>query len=239
MGGLRALAKPPWPVEIAALVALALVTPLFESPKAVIAGLVIVCWLVRYVLLERSLHPMVLLDWAGLARFVTIVVSALYGVYLLDDWDRLADANHDVLIVALVVLLARVGYSDRVARWILGALVAGSVLALGSLVAVPSQHSLSANAILALSNANITAFYLAMTAAVTLAFLIENLRRQQWLWTVVPGLVLTAHFAGIAFTGSRAGAGMTLTGTIVVIVLGLGCCLGVRPDRGAGGTVVR
>lgn len=213
---------PPWPLEIVALVALAVTAPLFETPKAILAGFVILGWLLRYALLERSMRPMVPLDWAGLSRFVAIVISAFYGIYLLDDWGRLADANHDLLLVAFLVLLPRAGHSDLIARVILATLVIGSVLGLASLLVIPDQLSASASAILAMRNANVTGFYLALTSAVTLAFLIQSVRWRQWVWVSIVTLVLIAHYAGIAFTGSRAGAGMAVVGAVVLLVLGFG-----------------
>ena len=62
-------------------------------------------------------------------------------------------------------------------------------------------------------NANHTAFYLTMAATVVFAWLWWSLRRlrrrgaleQKLLLTVVPGLMFLTFFAGVAFSGSRAG----------------------------------
>lgn len=234
MRHLSRLFAPPWPLEIAALICLALIIPLFESPKSVLTVAIILGWLLRYFILERSIRPVVALDWAGLARLGAILVAALYGVHLLGDWGRLLQVNHDMLLVVLLILVARAGHSDGVARLVLASLVAGSVLGLGSLVVWPDQPSVVHSAILALSNANVTGFYLALTASITAGFLVECARQRRWIWATVLAVILLAHVAGVAYTGSRSGALMTLTGMAVIMVLGLGWRRGALALLGLG-----
>ena len=204
------------------VMAFAIVLPLLETPKAILAIAIILSWCLRLLFLERQTVPIGSLDWAGLARVAAVFASAFYGVYLFGDWGGLDNINHDLLLVAFFVLMPRAGYGDRAARLILAALLVGSIAALASLLIWPDHPSALSMAILSLRNANITAFYLALTSAVALGFLVQSIRSRHWLVAVVFAVILVAQYAGIAFTGSRAGAVMALVGALVVPILGFG-----------------
>lgn len=204
------------------VMAYAIVIPLLESPKAILTIAIILSWCCRILFLERQTAPFGSLELAGLARVAAVFASAFYGAYLFGDWGGLSNINHDLLLVAFFVLMPRAGYGDRPARLILAAIVVGSIAAVASLLIWPDHPSAVDMAILSLRNANITAFYLALTSAVTLGFLVQSIKNRHWLAVAVFAGILIAQYAGIAFTGSRAGAVMALVGALVVPVLGFG-----------------
>jgi O-antigen ligase len=210
-----------YPVEFAWLLALAFFLPLFEAPKNL-------CW-AGYVL-AWAYNRARARDWGGawdrwdglIAAWIAsaYLVAAFAGVHH-DEW---REANDVLRYASVLWALKRSRYDERALLWILGALLASTLLALAwgywKLYVAGITDALGLNSV---GHVNHSAVYLDIVFGAALSAALAYWERLSPAARAALGLAVAALLVSVFLTDSRAAVGAA-----VLFVFGLVAAYGAR-----------
>ena len=205
--------------EIAALVGLCFFLPIYEAPKSIFCVLYLAIWLVNRVRARDFGGPWdrwdtLIAAWIGSG----FVVAAFAGVRGGDEWRGALD----LLRYGTVLWLAkRSRFSSRELAWVLGALVASTLVGLAMAYAallqrpagVPDYAGLQLNSV---GHVNHTAIYLAIMLGVSVAWLVATWRRSTRAMRAVGIAATLLILAGLITTASRGAIGAAFLMLLVI-----------------------
>lgn len=210
-----------YPIEFSWLLALAFFLPLFEAPKNL-------CWLgfVLTWLINRARAR----DWGGpwdrwdglIALWIAsaYLVAAFAGVHY-DEWRGATDV---LKYGSVLWLLKRSRYDERALLWILGTVIAATLVTLAwgywSLYVSKAKHLLELNSV---GHVNHSAIYLTIVFGAALSVSLAYWEELGVAGKATLGLALAALLASVFVTESRAAVGAA-----VLFVFALLAALGVR-----------
>jgi O-antigen ligase len=210
-----------YPVEFLWLIALVFFLPLFEAPKHICLAGFVLTWLANRVRAR---------DWGGpWDRWDTLiavwiasayVIAAFAGVHY-DEWRGATDV---LKYGSVLWLLKRSRYDERALLWILGAVIAATLLTLPwgywRLYVTRAKDFLELNSV---GHVNHSAVYLAIVFGVALSVAIAYWERVGAAGKAALGIAVAALLASVFVTESRAAIGAA-----VLFVFALVTTLGVR-----------
>jgi O-antigen ligase len=210
-----------YPAEFLWLIALVFFLPLFEAPKHICLAAFVLTWLANRVRAR---------DWGGpWDRWDTLiavwiasayVIAAFAGVHY-DEWRGATDV---LKYGSVLWLLKRSRYDERALLWILGGVIAATLLALPwgywRLYVTRAKDFLELNSV---GHVNHSAVYLAIVFGVALSVAIAYWERLGAAGKAALGIAVVALLASVFVTESRAAIGAA-----VLFVFALVTALGVR-----------
>ncbi len=207
-----------YPVELGLLLGLCFFLPLFEAPKNLLWAAYLVTWLVNR---ARSR------DWGGrwdlwdtlIAAWIAsgFVVAAFAGL----DGDQWYGAADLLRYGSILWLVKRARYAPHELRWILGMLVASTVVGLAMgywrlLSGVGKSGTLQLHSV---GHVNHTAVYIAIMLGVCVAWLFARWRAWRGGTRAVGIAVTTLVLVSLVFTASRGAIGV---GLVAILILAAG-----------------
>jgi O-antigen ligase len=204
-------------IELGVLVAFCVFLPIVEPWKNITWALYILCWLANRIRRRDFGGPWnawdsLIATWMA-SGFVVAAFAGLHG----DEWRGAVDI---VRYGAVLWLVKRARYSALEIRWIIGALVASTLLGL-AIGYYRLWAGLAKSGMLQLhsvGHVNHTAIYLTIMFALCVAWLLGSWRAWRVVFRVVALAITAAVFASIFYTASRAAIGVAL---LLLPLLGL------------------
>lgn len=219
--GLRGSLELPYPAEFFWLLGLVFFLPLFEAPKNICWAAYLLTWLYNRVRAR---------DWGGpWDRWDTLIALWIASAYLVaafagvhhDEWRGATDV---LKYGSVLWVLKRSRYDERALLWILGAVIAATLLTLPwgywRLYVTRAKDFLELNSV---GHVNHSAIYLAIIFGAALSVAIAYWERLEPAGRAALGTAVTALLASVFVTESRAAIGAT-----VLFVFALVAALGVR-----------
>ena len=206
-------------LEQASLIALAIVLPLFESPKTIALFGVILGNIGRRIVAGESLRPRGPIEWTTVCLCASAVASGVLAALTAPagfDPSRLDGVRHIATNAVLFLALLRGGYSTTLRLAVLTAFAAASAVA-GSCVIVTAFMGGIADHMASVGNANTSSLYLLIGYGAALAL------AAHCLWSGRPalafaGIVATAlQVAALVLLGSRTAFAVLVVTTAFVL----------------------
>jgi O-antigen ligase len=210
-----------YPAEFLWLIALAFFLPLFEAPKNICLAGFVVTWLANRVRVR---------DWGGpWDRWDTLIALWIASAYLVaafagvhyDEWRGATDV---LKYGSVLWLLKRSRYDERALLWILGAVIAATLLTLPwgywRLYVTRAKDFLELNSV---GHVNHSAIYLAIVFGAALSVAIAYWERLGAAGRAALGIAVAALLASVFVTESRAAIGAA-----ALFVFAFVTALGVR-----------
>ncbi|HVQ62221.1 MAG TPA: O-antigen ligase family protein [Burkholderiales bacterium] len=211
----------PYPAEFFWLLALVFFLPLFEAPKNICWGAYVLTWLYNRARARDWGGPWD--RWDGLIGVwiaSAYVVAAFAGVHH-EEW---MEANDVLRYVSVLWTLKRSRYDERPVLWILGTVIAGTLLALAwgywRVYVAQTNQTLGLNSV---GHVNHSAIYMDIVFGCALGMALAYWKRGRILGRAVLGFAVLALVASVFLTDSRAAAGAA-----VLFIFALVAALGVR-----------
>lgn len=206
-----------YPVETGLLLALCFFLPLLEAPKNILWVGYVVCWIVNRARARAwggrwDLWDTLIALWIA-SGFVVALFGGLHG----NEWRGTIDI---VKYAAVLWLVKRGGYTAQEIRWVLGALVASTLvgLAIGHLRVFTGAAQSGTLQLWSVGHVNHTAIYLAIMLALCASWLFARWHAWRPAMRAV-GLAVTAFvLASLVVTASRGAVGV---GLIMVVLLSI------------------
>jgi O-antigen ligase len=195
--------------EIGLLVALCFFLPLYEAPKNLAWAAYVLMWLANRAAARDFGGRWDLWDSLIAAWIASGILAAAFAGLHGNEWRGALDL---VRYGSVLWLLKRSRFSEREERWVLGTLVASTLVGLAMAYAAlwrGAEPTLQLNSV---GHVNHTAIYLAIMLGVSAAWLFTGR------WPVLAGAVALAVLVSLFVTASRGAIGIALV-TVVVLAI--------------------
>ncbi|MEA3192963.1 MAG: hypothetical protein QOD26_1296 [Betaproteobacteria bacterium] len=201
-------------LEIGTLLAICVFLPLYEAPKSIFLTLYLVVWLVNRVRGRDwggrwDIWDSLIAAWLGSAALAAVFAGIRGG----DEWRGLVDM---VRIGGALWAVKRSRYEAREVRWILGALVASTVVGLAQAYLAILKGQGGGLQLNSVGHVNHTAIYIAIVLGVCVAWVLARWLKWSPLARTGGFIVTLAVFGSLIYTVSRGAIGM---GIVVPLAL--------------------
>ena len=211
-------------LEQASLIALAIVLPLFESPKTIALFGVILGSVGRRIAAGESLRPNSLIEWATICLGASAVASGVVAAATAPagfDLSRLDGVRHVAMHAVLFLALLRGGYSTALRLSVLAAFAAASAIA-GSSVIVTAFMGGAADHMASVGNANTSSLYLLIGYGAALALTALCLRSGRPALALAGVATAGLQVAALVLLGSRTAFAVLIATTALVLWRAIG-----------------
>jgi len=176
--------------EVAILVLLLFALPLFEAPKNIFSGLIVLVFLARGIFL-RSFGRAAPFEWAIWVLLAVTLIAPLTSEYA-DQVGVFASSQHWLLLGLTAIVAARLSYGQNQWRVLMAAAVIGSIAAVGESFWIWSINGKEYPEFRSVGHVNHSALYMVGVLAASFACLRD---RQRWMW----GLGIAGIAASFAY----------------------------------------
>ena len=202
-------------LEVIILAVLLFSLPLFEAPKNIFSGLIILVFLGRGIIL-RSFGRAAPFEWAIWVLLAVILIAPVTSEYA-DQVGVFASSQHWLLLGLTAIVAGRLSYGQNQWRVLMAAVIIGGIAAVGESFWIWSINGKEYPEFRSVGHVNHSALYMLGVLAASFACLRD---RQRWMWALgIAGIA--ASFA--YFIPSRSmvamGAGLVVSAVGLSMIL--------------------
>ena len=201
--------------EVAILALLLFALPLFEAPKNIASGLIILVFLVRGIFL-RSFGRAAPFEWAIWVLLAVTLIAPLTSEYA-DQVGVFASSQHWLLLGLTAIVAGRLGYSQNQRRVLMAAVIIGGIAAVGESFWIWSVNGKEYPEFRSVGHVNHSALYMVGVLAASFACLRD---RQRWMWALgIAGIAASFAYFVPSKSMVAMGAGLVVSAVGLSMIL--------------------
>ena len=201
--------------EAAILALLLFALPLFEAPKNISSGLIILVFLVRGIFL-RSFGRTAPFEWAIWVLLAVTLIAPLTSEYA-DQVGVFASSQHWLLLGLTAIVAGRLSYGQNQWRVLMAAVIIGGIAAVGESFWIWSINGKEYPEFRSVGHVNHSALYMVGVLAASFACLRH---RQRWMWALgIAGIAASFAYFIPSKSMVAMGAGLVVSAVGLSMIL--------------------